>query len=235
MLMNMKWRRFILPGHSKEGRRSLLLFVKDTISFFKRSGYSGFMLAVFLFPVSEVMSEGISYDYAQADYISDTFDLNGSIRAVEGNGIGFALSLSFAPAFAARLAVASTTFRDFHGVRVDSSKVTVLGVTGHTSVAEKTDLFANISVIKAEITANKDANASSDNDYGALVDIGVRHLVTDKIELEAMLSHVKVFAYTLNSTMVGGRFYFHERLSAGVSYVTDDIHDSLLITARMDI
>ena len=211
------------------------MFVKDIFKLFKRSGYYGFVLAVFLLPTSEVLSEGISYDYAQADYISDTFDLNGSVRAVEGNGIGFALSLSFAPAFAVRLAVASTTFRDFHGVRVDSSKVTVLGVTGHTSVTKKTDLFANISVIKAEITANKDANAPSENDYSALVDLGVRHLVTDKIELEAMLSHVKVFGHTLNSTMLGGRFYFHERLSAGVSYVADDIHDSLLISVRMDI
>jgi hypothetical protein len=111
----------------------------------------------------------------------------------------------------------------------------VLGVTGHTSVTKKTDLFANVSAIKAEITANKDANVSSSSDYSVIVDVGVRHLVTDKIELEAKQSRVKVFGYTLNSTMVGGRFYFHERLSAGASYVADDIHDSLVISVRMDI
>ncbi len=195
----------------------------------------GVLVLTILFPVSNVMAEGISYDYAQADYISDTFDPDGSIRAVQGNGIGFALSLSFAPAFAMRLAVASTTFRDFHGKRVDSSKVTMLGVTAHTSVASATDVFANVSLIKAEITADNGVDAFSDSDFSAIVDIGLRHLIADKLELEAIVSQVKVFGYTLTSTMVGGRFYFRKRLSVGASYVADDIHDSLLISARMDI
>ncbi len=195
----------------------------------------GVLVFTILFPVSNVMAEGISYDYAQADYISDTFDPDGSIRAVQGNGIGFALSLSFAPAFAMRLAVASTTFRDFHGKRVDSSKVTMLGVTAHTSVASATDVFANVSLIKAEITADNGVDAFSDSDFSAIVDIGLRHLIADKLELEAIVSQVKVFGYTLTSTMVGGRFYFRKRLSVGASYVADDIHDSLLISARMDI
>lgn len=195
----------------------------------------GALVLAILFSVSNVMAEGFSYDYAQADYISDTFDPDGSIRAVQGNGIGFALSLSFAPAFAVRLAVSSTTFRDFYGVRVDASKVTMLGVTGHTSVAKNTDLFANVSVIKAEISASNNVNSFSENDYSAIVDVGLRHLVTDKVELEAMASQVRLFGYTLNSTTVGGRFYFRKRLSVGASYVANDIHDSLLISARMDI
>lgn len=211
------------------------MFVENVGKMIRGFTGSSFFLAAILLPVSEVMAGDISYDYAQADYISDTFDLDGSIRAVQGNGIGFALSLSFAPAFAVRLAVASTTFRDFYGVRVDYSKVTMLGVTGHRSVAENTDVFANVSVIKAEVSANNGVDKFSENDYSAIVDIGLRHLVTDKIELEVMVSQVKLFGYTLNSTMVGGRFYFRKRLSVGASYVANDIHDSLLITVRMDI
>ncbi len=201
----------------------------------KRFICRGLLAATIMSSVPDVMAEGISYDYAQADYISDTFDLDGSISAVEGNGIGFALSLSFAPAFAMRLAVAATTFRDFHGVQVDSSKVTTLGVTAHTSVALATDVFANVSVIKAEIEGNNGVDRFSDNDYSAAIDVGLRHLVSDKVELEAMVSQVKIFGYTLNSTKIGGRFYFRKRLSVGASYVANDIHDSLLITARMDI
>ncbi len=195
----------------------------------------GVLVTAIVFPVSNVMAEGMSYDYAQADYISDTFDLDGSITAVEGNGIGFSLSLSFAPAFAVRLAVASTTFRDFHEVRVDSSKVTMLGVTGHTSVAENTDVFANVSVIKAEISANNGVSSFSKNDYSALVDVGLRHRLIDEIELEVQVSYVNVFSYALISTTAGGRYYFRKRLSVGASYVTNDVHDSLFITARMDI
>jgi len=201
----------------------------------KRFSCCVFFIAMFLFPVSKAMSEGISYDYTQADYISDTVDLNGSIAAVQGNGIGFSLSLSFSSAFAAKLAVASTTFRDFHGVRVKDAKITTLGVTAHTSVASAADVFTNISVIKAEITAENSATAKNSSDYSAVIDVGLRQRVTDKVELEAMLSRVKLFGYTLNATTLGGRFYFRKRLSVGASYVANDVHDSLLITARMDI
>ena len=213
----------------------MFLFMEKIGSMIRAGISSGFFLVPLLFPVSHVLAEGISYDYAQADYISDTFDLNGSIRAVQGNGIGFALSLSFAPAFAARLAVASTTFRDFHGVRVDSSKVTILGVTGHTSVAKNTDVFANVSVVKAEISENNGVDRFNKSDYSAIFDVGLRHFVMDKFELEVMVSQVKLFGYTLNSSVAGGRFYFRRRLSIGASYVANDIHDSFLITARMGI
>lgn len=201
----------------------------------KRFSCCVFLTAMFLFPVSEAMSEGISYDYAQADYISDTFDLDGSITAVQGNGIGFSLSLSFSSAFAAKLAVASTTFRDFHGVQVKDAKVTTLGVTAHTSIASATDVFTNVSVIKAEITIENSAAAKGGSDYSAIVDVGLRQRVTDKVELEVMLSRVKLFGYMLNATTFGGRFYFRKQLSVGASYVANDVHDSLLITARMDI
>jgi len=211
------------------------LFAKKLIKMRKRFIYCSFLTVAILFPVSDALSEGISYDYAQADYISDTIDLGGAIADVQGNGIGFAISLSFAPAFAVKLAVASTTFRNFHEIRVDSSKVTTLGVTAHTSVAEATDVFTNISAIKAEIKLDNGADSLSKSEYNAIIDIGLRHRLTEKIELEALVSHVKVFGYTLNATTVGGRFYFRKRLSVGASYVANDIHDSLLITARMDI
>jgi len=196
---------------------------------------AGFVALAILFPASEAMAEDISYDYAQADYISDTFDLGGSLAAVQGNGIGFALSLSIAPAFAVKLAVASTTFKDFQGERVDSSKVTTLGVTGHMPVASATDVFTNISAIKAEIEANNAVDKTSDREYSVIVDLGLRHRLSDKLELEAAVSHVRVFGYTLNATTVGGRYYFRKRLSVGASYVASSVHDSLLISARMDI
>lgn len=196
---------------------------------------AGFVALAVLFPASEAISEDFSYDYAQADYISDTYDPSGSLAAVQGNGIGFALSLSFAPAFTVKLAVASTTFKDFQGRRVDSSKVTTLGVTAHKSVASATDVFVNISAIKAEIEANDGVDKTSDKEYSAIIDLGLRQRLSDKFELEAAVSHVKVFGYTLNATTLGGRYYFRKRLSVGASYVANSVHDSLLITARMDI
>jgi len=201
----------------------------------KRFTFFSFLISVVFQSVSNVMAEGISYDYAQADYISDTVDLDGSTSDVEGNGIGFSVSLSFASAFAVKLAVVSTTFRDFHGKRVDSSKATTLGVTAHTSVASKTDVFSNVSVIKAEITADNGDDKTGGSEISAIIDLGIRHRLMDKLELEALVSRVKIFSYTLNSIAVGGRFYFNKQFSVGASYVANDIHDSLLISGRMDI
>jgi len=201
----------------------------------KSSIYRGFLALAILLPVSNVMSEGISFDYAQANYISDTVDLDGSISDAEGDGIGFSLSLGFAPAFAATLSVDATTFRTFQGMSVDTSKTTTLGVTAHTSVVTGTDVFANFSAVKAEITATDGIDSISDSAFGGIINIGIRHLVTDTFEVEAGASHTNVFDYGVNSYAFDVRFYFRERLSVGVGYAASEDMDSLLLRVRMDI
>jgi len=201
----------------------------------KRFIYRGFLVVVIFLPVSKAMSEDISFDYVQADYISDTVDPGGSIDDVEGDGIGFSFSLSFAPVFAMTLAVAAKTFKTFQGMGVDTSKTTALGVTAHTSVAPGTEIFANFSAVKAEITATDGIDSISDSDFGGIFSIGLRYLATDALEVELGASHLNVFGYGVNSYTVDARYYIRKKVSVGVGYAASDDVDSLLINARMDI
>ena len=186
-----------------------------------------------LLPAANAMSEDISFDYLQIAYISSTVDLGDSIDEVEvdGNGIGFTLSLSFEPAFAMRLAVASTTFDTFQGMGVDTSKTTTLGVTAHTSIASGTDIFGNLSIVKAEITKTD----GSDTDIGGVVDIGVRHRFTEVFEVGLGASKMYVFDSAVNTYEVNTRFYFHRAGSVGLGYTVSDDVRTLILNARVDI
>ena len=201
----------------------------------KHSLYRSLLAIVILMPVSDVMSEAISFDYVQAIYISATIDPGNSIDDVEGDGIGFALSLSFEPAFAMRLAVSSTTFDTFQGAGVDTAKTTALGVTAHTPVASGTEIFGNLSVVEAVVTVNDGAVSSGGTDFGGSIILGVRHLATDRLEVEMAASHINVFGNTVNSYMVGARVFIRKKASVGFGYNASDDVDSLLLDFRMNI
>ena len=201
----------------------------------KHSLYRSLLSIVILIPVSDVMSEAISFDYVQATYISATIDPGSSIDDVEGDGIGFSLSLSFAPAFAMKLEVVATTFDTYQSMGVDTVKMSALGVTAHTSVASETEVFSTVSAVKAEITANNGGVPTSDSDFGGRVILGVRHLATDRLEVEMAASHINVFGHTVNSYMVGARVFIRKRASVGFGYSASDDVDSLLLDFRMNI
>ena len=190
-----------------------------------------FIVAVALLSASNAMSQDISFDYVQATYTFATVDLGASVDEIEGNGIGLSLSLSFNPAFALTLAVLDTTFETFQGQNVDTSKATTLGVTAHIPTASGSELFANLSALKAEVTATDE----SDSDYGYAASIGVRHLVTDTFELELGISNAYVFDHADNSFKVDGRLYIRKRLTLGIGYITGDSMDSFSLNLRLDV
>jgi hypothetical protein len=238
MLMKMKWLRFTLPGHLKEDRNAGLFYSREInylLIMIKHSIYRGLVAAVCLMPVSNVMSEGASFDYLEIDYISSTIDLGASIDEVEGDGIGLALSLSFNPAFAMRLAVAATTFDTFQGIGVDTAKITELGVTTHTSVASGTDLYGNLSIVKAEITATDGVASTSDNDFGGKIRIGVRQRLIDALEIDLYASHMEVFNNAVNAYAIDSRFYVRKRVSVGLGYAASNDVYSLLLSVRVDV
>jgi len=190
-----------------------------------------FIVAVALLSASNAMSQDISFDYVQATYTFATVDLGASVDEIDGNGIGFSLSLSFNPAFALTLAVLDTTFETFQGLSADNTKATTLGVTAHIPTASGSELFANLSALKAEVTATDE----SDSDFGYDASIGVRHLVTDTFELELGFSNVYVFDRADNSFKADARLYIHKRLTLGIGYITGDNVDSFSLNLRLDV
>jgi len=202
--------------------------------------FNNFLCRVYLVALTQLlssnaMSQDISFDYVQATYTFATVDLGASMDKIDGNGIGFSLSLGFTPNFALTLAVLDTTFESFQGIDVDTAKATTLGVTAHTPTASGSELFANLSVLKAEITENNGVEITSDRDYGYVASIGLRHLVTDTFELELGISHAYVFDRTDNSFKIDARLYTRKRLSLGIGYITGDSVDSFSLNLRLDV
>ena len=184
---------------------------------------------------NSTMSQDISFDYVQAKYTFATVDLSASTDEIDGNGIGFSLSLGFAPNYALTLAVIDTTFESFQGVDVETAKATTLGVTAHIPTASESELFANLSALKAEITENDGVEITTDRDYGYAASIGIRHLVTDTFELELGISHAYVFDRADNSLKADARLHIRKKLSLGIGYITGDSVDSFSLNLRVDV
>jgi len=206
---------------------------------FNKSLYRVFLAIVLLLQtsnaISEDISEDISFDYVEMFYSSDTVDTDSSIDNTKGDGIGFVLSLGFSTSFAMKLAVSSTTFRTFQNIDVDSSKMSSLGVTAHTSVASGTAIFGDLSALKAETVATVGAEEISDDDIGGIISIGLRHVATEGLELELVATHMDVFGYTVNGYKASGRLFIRKKFSIGFGYSDNDDLELLFLNVRMNI
>ena len=194
-----------------------------------------FIVMVMLTPVSDAWAEDVSFSYIEANIVTTTVDLGSSTEEIEGNGFGFSLSLDINPNLAFTLSVISTTFRTFQGIEVDTSKKSDLGITAHTTIAPATDVFANLSATKAEVTVPDGATSKTDDDYGTVFGIGVRHKGRNGIELELGGTNTEVFDTTTFSYNLTARLYFRKVFSAGFGYISSDNADSFLFNVRMDL
>ena len=74
-----------------------------------------------------------------------------------------------------------------------------------------------------------------DNDTGVIAGIGLRHLVTNSIEVDVGFSYTDVFDDGFSTFGLGARFYANEKISFGIGYAAGDDVDTLLLNARFDI
>lgn len=199
---------------------------------------------VMLVPVSNAVSEAdssgginsdISFDYVQATFALTTVDPGDSVTEADGTGFGFSLSLGINKYSAFILSVISTTFDTFQGIEVESSKLTTYGFTAHTLIAPSTEVYANLSLAIANATVPESSSATGGEDYGGVFGVGLRYLVTDKIELELGGSNIEVFDTSVFSYNLETRIYFRKVYSLGVGYVSSENADSFQFHIRMDI
>ena len=89
---------------------------------------------------------------------------------------------------------------------------TAIGIEYHTPIAPKTDLTSNLKYI------NQDIDSVDDDGYG--VGVGVRHQLTDKVEVDANIDYSDIDNSDDTRLKVGARYYFNKSISAGVGYST---------------
>ena len=193
-----------------------------------------YILAVAILSASTIsISKEISYDYIQGTYASVTIDTKTTAGDLDGNGFGFSGSFSVAPAMAINAGYSATSYERLLGVEIDTNSLT-FGVTGHTSIAPGTDVLGGFSVLKGEIELSDGFTTFDDDDTGNIISIGLRHLATDKVELEAKFSRTDIFDDTSNTFFLGGRVYASDKSSLAAGYSSGDDVGILLLNARID-
>ena len=120
------------------------------------------------------LADGISYSYVEANYQEVDIDLGGGFDA---DGDGFAVAGSAAIGDSA-FVFASYGSSDLESV-VDFSVLSV-GAGYHDGLSEKTDWYATLAYVKAELDASGFGSAD-DSGYGASV--GLRSMLSPSLEV----------------------------------------------------
>lgn len=194
----------------------------------KNTGY--YLLAVGIGMLSQhAAAKEISYSYVQGSYIS------ASANDLDSKGFGIAGSFSIAPNIALTASASKERLDVPSNIDVDVNNLAI-GVTVHTSVAPKTDLFGNFSVINVEGVASNGVVSLGVDDTGNNISIGARHLVADSVELDLAVTRTDVFDRAFNAMSAGARLYVNDRASLGLSYVKgEEDENTLFVSARIDL
>jgi len=181
-------------------------------------------MAVILVASSNAISREISYDYIQGTYSSVTD--SSFPNDIDGDRFGVSGSLGVTQNLALTAGFNATSFDN----DLDTSQF-VLGITLHAPIAVGTEVVGNLSALKAKIEGTN----FDDSDTGFIAGIGLRHLVTSSVELDAGISYTDVYDDNFTTFGFGARLYANEIISFGIGYATGDDVDTILLNARFDI
>jgi len=98
---------------------------------------------------------------------------------------------------------------------------TVVGLGYHTEVSNKTDFTANIKLVDQ----NSDV-AGDDTGYG--VGVGIRHMLTNKIEVGSGIDYVDVSDIGNTTFNINSRYHLNDKLSFGLSYSTSEENSDII-------
>ena len=96
-----------------------------------------------------------------------------------------------------------------------------IGLEYHTSIAPKTDVTANLKYIKQDIDSVGDEDG-----YG--IGVGLRHWLTDKVEVDANIDYSDIDDNDDTKLKVGARYYLNDGLSVGAGYSISEEDEDVL-------
>jgi hypothetical protein len=165
------------------------------------------------------MADDMSYSYVDAAYVETDID-----NAPKADGFALRGSVGFAENW---FVFADYAAQSVQGIDIDSYDV---GFGGHYAINDSLDVVGRLGYTKIELDAG--AGLSADDD-GYLLDLGLRGLVTEGVELEGGI-HYTDFSDGGDDTgfYFGGRFHFNKTWAVGAEYQSGDDTDSILAYVR---
>ncbi len=177
------------------------------------------------------MAGDLSYSFVQGGYQRIDID-DDLIGGIDGDGfdIGFSFEVGENFFVAGSYGTAELDTDAFFGLTVDYDQ-TDIGLGYHGAISDKTDFYGVLSWVKVEASIS---GFGSEDDDGFGLTVGMRSMVTDKVELEGHLGYVDL-GDSGDSTAIGvGAIYeFTPNFGAGVSVDFDEDVTTYGIGARL--
>ena len=179
---------------------------------------------------SLVSAETFNYTNVGIFYGIHTVDVEGVSENFEGDGVGVNLSIAVLPNVALNASYASSSL-DF-SVPGTTAKVDIdgigLGAYYHVPITNTADYFVGINFLQFESDLKVNGTlASSENVNGNSVFLGVRSMVANKIEINALVDRSDIEGSINTSVQLGSAYYIDKSISLDVSYSFDDDGNTL--------
>ncbi len=155
-------------------------------------------IAVLMLSGAAALADGPSYSYIQAAYEEVDVDFGGGIDA-DGDGYSVGGSVAIGDSW---FVFAGYGTSDLESV-VDLTVLTI-GGGWHTSIAPNTDFFAALGFADGEIDLS---GFGSEDDTGYSVEVGLRSMVNEKLELTGSVSQVDFDDFGDGTTINAGLWY----------------------------
>jgi hypothetical protein len=196
--------------------------------------------AVALLPANGALAEGLTelpYTALQLSYT--TIDIEDFEEDAAGPGISGLLAVGAGVFITAGYGTAKT--RDFTAdfgfgpMRggIESTAMT-LGVGYHYALNPTVDLVTAVSVLDAEADVTGDFAAFVEgDDAGWTARLGLRALVTPRIELTGAAEHTDIYDDTSTALSFGALYYPMSRFGVGAAYESGDDEKALTLSAHI--
>ncbi len=119
---------------------------------------------------------------------------------------------------------------DIEGIEFDFNTLSV-GLGYRYSISQSADLFGVVSYEDMEIEVSYQGNSASISDNGYGLRVGVRSMLSEKVELSASLQYVDIADETETDFRVSALYSFTEQFSVGVGYSKAGDVDTLSVSA----
>jgi len=172
----------------------------------------GVMLAL---SVSPAFAGGLSYNFVELGY--QNAELDGDFAGISVDGDGYGISGSFEVGESWFILASYDTLDFDFGVDLDQLSI---GGGFYMDLSDRADFYAALSYIQAEVSASGFGSADEDG-YG--VTVGMRGMVTDKVELSGSLSYSDLGDGADGTAFGAGALYsLTDTFALGVGLETDD-------------
>jgi hypothetical protein len=192
--------------------------------------------AVLLSVASTQVMAGPNWNQASASYLSADIGDNDDIDGLGLSGTKLLNSNFFLAGSYSSLTL--ETFNAF-GYEVDADlNFLSLGVGARKAVAGNTDIYGIVSYEKIDLSVSTGFggfySAAVDDESGYGLRIGVRSMMTPKVEVNGEISYIDVLDDAETGFGFGAAYYFTNQFSAGAGYNTSDDIDTLNLTATFN-